>query len=120
MAVLKERKSVALTKTSAVKETVKHRAGEIGCDEGLFEKLRALRRQIADQMGVPAYIVFSDVALRQMARFYPANEREFGRINGVGQKKLREFGVRFLEEIALHLRQNPRQAFADDSFAAER
>jgi ATP-dependent DNA helicase RecQ len=67
---------------------------------------------------VPAYIIFSDVALRQMARNYPENERDFARISGVGEKKLREFGVVFLNEIALHLATNPRQIFADDSFSA--
>jgi ATP-dependent DNA helicase RecQ len=97
-------------------DRVKHRVGEIGCDEGLFERLRVLRRQLADERSVPAYIVFSDVALRQMARFYPSSEREFTRISGVGEKKVREFGEVFLAEIAAHLQQNPRQAFSDDSF----
>jgi len=56
--------------------------------------------------------------LRQMARFYPANERDFSRISGVGERKLREFGRVFLDEIAAHLRANPRQMFADDSFTS--
>ena len=94
-----------------------HRAGEIACDEALFERLRQLRKQLADERNVPAYIVFSDVALRQMARNYPASEREFARISGVGEKKLREFGTVFLAEIAAHLQSSPRQIFADDSFA---
>jgi ATP-dependent DNA helicase RecQ len=62
--------------------------------------------------------VFSDVALRQMARHYPANEKEFSRISGVGEKKLREFGATFLGEVADFLKNHPRQIFADDSFAA--
>jgi ATP-dependent DNA helicase RecQ len=53
-----------------------------------------------------------------MARDYPASEREFARISGVGEKKLREFGAVFLAEIAAHLQSSPRQIFADDSFAA--
>jgi ATP-dependent DNA helicase RecQ len=76
--------------------------------------LRQLRKQLADERGVPAYIVFSDVSLRQMSRDYPADERAFGRISGVGQKKLEEFGTTFLAEIAAHLQQNPRQVFAED------
>ena len=87
----------------------KHRVGEIACDEALFEKLRGLRKQLADERGVPPYIIFSDVSLRQMARFYPASDREFSRISGVGDKKLREFGEMFLREIAAHLQSNPRQ-----------
>jgi len=53
-----------------------------------------------------------------MAREYPTHEREFARISGVGEKKLREFGAGFLAEIAAHLQTNPRQIFADDSFGA--
>jgi len=92
------------------------RAGAISCDEELFERLRRLRKRLADERFVPAYIIFSDVALRQMARYYPANDEEFSRMSGVGEKKLGEFGAIFLSEIAAHLGANPRQIFADDSF----
>ncbi len=117
LAVLKERKSVTLTSPVTAPEPGAPRVGEVGCDEALFERLRQLRKRLADDRNVPAYIVFSDVALRQMARNYPSNERDFARINGVGEKKLREFGEVFLVEIAAHLETNPRQIFADDSFA---
>ena len=117
LAVLKERKAVTLTRPVTAPEPGAPRVGEIGCDEALFERLRQLRKRLADERNVPAYIVFSDVALRQMARNYPSNERDFARINGVGEKKLREFGEVFLVEIAAHLATNPRQIFADDSFA---
>ena len=116
-AALKSRQKIMLTKPVAASEFAKHRAGEIACDEALFEKLRALRKQLADERGVPSYIIFSDVALRQMARFYPASDREFSRISEVGEKKQREFGTVFLREIAAHLQSNPRQMFADDSFS---
>jgi len=116
-AALKSRQKITLTRPVAPTEPAKHRIGEIACDEALFEKLRGLRKQLADERGVPPYIVFSDVSLRQMARFYPANERELSRVSGVGDRKLREFGEVFLREIAAHLRSNPRQIFADDSFA---
>ncbi len=113
---LKQRKTIQLTKPiSAPAKPVKH-AGEIACDEGLFERLRALRKRLADERGVPPYIVFSDVALRQMARQYPENEGEFARISGVGEKKLHDFGSTFLGEISTHLATNARQIFADDSF----
>ena len=115
-AALKERRKVTLTRPVAVPESKVHHVGEIACDETLFERLRELRKRLADERDVPAYIVFSDVALRQMARNYPESEREFARISGVGEKKLREFGEAFLNEIALHLATNPRQIFADDSF----
>ncbi|TAK94629.1 MAG: RecQ family ATP-dependent DNA helicase, partial [Verrucomicrobia bacterium] len=117
LAALKTRQKITLTRPVAPTEPQKHRAGEIACDEALFEKLRALRKQLADERGVPPYIVFSDVALRQMARFYPADEREFARISGVGDKKLHEFGESFLGEISRHLQSNARQIFADESFS---
>ena len=116
-ASLKSRQKITLTKPVApTAAPEQHRAGEIACDEALFEKLRALRKQLADDRAVPPYIIFSDVSLRQMARNYPANDQDFSRISGVGEKKLREFGAAFLREIATHLQQNARQIFADDSF----
>ena len=115
-AALKSRQKITLTRPVAPTEPAKHRIGEIACDEVLFGNLRELRKQLADERGVPPYIVFSDVSLRQMARFYPASDREFSRISGVGDRKLREFGSVFLGEIAAHLQSNPRQMFADDSF----
>lgn len=113
-AALKARQKITLTKPVAPTGPEKHRAGEIACDEVLFEKLRTLRKQLADERAVPPYIIFSDVSLRQMARFYPANGKDFSRVSGVGERKLREFGAIFLDAIAAHLRANPRQVFADD------
>jgi ATP-dependent DNA helicase RecQ len=118
LSALKQRKKITLTQPAVAPETKRPRVGEISCDEVLFERLRALRKKLADERDVPAYIIFSDVALRQMARNYPASERDFARISGVGEKKLREFGDIFLGEIAAHLETNARQIFADDSFAA--
>ena len=115
---LKERKKVTLTKPVTETDTKVLHVGEIACDETLFERLRELRKRLADERDVPAYIIFSDVALRQMARNYPESERDFARISGVGEKKLREFGEVFLAEIALHLLTNPRRIFADDSLTA--
>ena len=77
MAMLKGRKPVKLTRPMAAPHVVEHRAGEIACDETLFETLRSLRQHLANERGVPPYIIFSDVALRQMARHYPATEPEF-------------------------------------------
>jgi ATP-dependent DNA helicase RecQ len=115
-AVLKSRAKVTLTKPAVVPEKNASHVGEIACDEVLFGRLRELRKRLADERDVPAYIIFSDVSLRQMARNYPASESEFARISGVGEKKLREFGDIFLGEIAAHLQTSPRQIFADDSF----
>ena len=116
LAILKQRQPVMLTKPATAPETKIRRAGEIACDEILFERLCELRKRLADERALPPDIIFSDVALRQMARDYPESEAGFARITGVGEKKLREFGEVFLTEIALHLLTSPRQIFADDSF----
>ncbi len=86
------------------------RPGEIDCDEMLFDRLRRLRKRLADARNVPAYIIFSDVSLRQMAQYYPSNEVEFARISGVGERKLKEFGSRFIAEIAAYRGSNPTQS----------
>ncbi|HWD19475.1 MAG TPA: DNA helicase RecQ [Verrucomicrobiae bacterium] len=119
-AFLRDRKSIQLTKPMAAPAARARAVGDIACDEALFDRLRVLRKQLADERGVPAYIVFSDVTLRQMARNYPEQESDLARISGIGEKKLREFGAVFLVEIAAHLQSNPRQIFADDSFDTPR
>ncbi len=117
-AILKSRSRVTLTKPVIAPESKVSRAGEIACDENLFERLRVLRKRLADERDLPAYIVFSDVSLRQMARYYPLDEPGLSRISGVGEKKQREFGGAFLGEIADFLQTHARQIFADDSFIA--
>jgi ATP-dependent DNA helicase RecQ len=112
---LRKRTPIVLTKQIKIAEKApRHRAGAIECDEALFERLRALRRQLADERGVPAYIIFSDVSLREMARKYPTNSIEFRRIPGVGEQKLKDFGEVFLTEIKSHLAANPRRTFSKD------
>ena len=63
----------------------------------------------ADERGVPAYIIFSDVSLREMARKYPTNSTQFRRIPGVGEQKLKDFGEAFLSEIKSHSAENHRR-----------
>jgi ATP-dependent DNA helicase RecQ len=112
---LRKRTSVVLTKQiEIVEKRARIKPGAIECDEVLFERLRALRRQLADERGVPAYIIFSDVSLREMARKYPTDSTGFRRIPGVGEQKLKDFGETFLSEIKSHLAANPRRTFPED------
>jgi len=71
-----------------------------GVDHGLFESLRALRRQVADERDVPAYVLFSDATLRDMARVRPGSASALLGIRGVGERKLADLGPTFLELIA--------------------
>lgn len=68
-------------------------------DDDLFKKLRALRSRIASEQRVPAYIVFSDSALKDMCSKLPRNKDEFLLVSGVGQAKLEKYGEEFLELI---------------------
>ncbi|HUF75758.1 MAG TPA: ATP-dependent DNA helicase RecQ [Longimicrobiales bacterium] len=68
-------------------------------DEDLFQRLRTLRKSLADQQGVPAYIVFSDKVLREMADRRPAGAAELLAVPGVGPAKLERYGEAFLREI---------------------
>ncbi|MCG8448943.1 MAG: DNA helicase RecQ [Pirellulales bacterium] len=71
-----------------------------GVDHELFESLRELRRQLAAEQNVPAYIVFGDASLRDMARRRPTTPEDFLEVDGVGRKKLEDYGEQFLTYIA--------------------
>ena len=68
-------------------------------DEALFQKLRALRLDIARELGKPPYIVFSDKTLRDMVRVKPITDDQFLAVNGVGKSKLKQYGERFMAAI---------------------
>ncbi|MEO0854511.1 MAG: helix-turn-helix domain-containing protein, partial [Cyanobacteria bacterium J06648_11] len=67
--------------------------------ENLFQHLRQLRKQMADSQSVPPYIIFSDRTLRAMANTQPRSLLEFGELPGVGDKKLKQYGDRFLNAV---------------------
>ena len=77
-------------------------------DQPLFDVLRALRREIAAELGVPPYLVFGDVTLTGLAQSRPASPEAFLQIRGVGEKKLAAFGARFLAAIAEYELEHPR------------
>ncbi len=112
---LHEPQPLMLTKPMSTPERETMRADVLAHDELLFNRLRQLRKALADERDIPAYVVFSDVALRQMARDYPITEREFLQISGVGNRKLQEFGAVFLAAIAEYVESNPRQSFSKTS-----
>ena len=69
-------------------------------DEALFERLRAWRKDEADEQGVPAYVVFHDATLRDIAREKPADDASLAAISGVSAKRLERYGAAILELIA--------------------
>ncbi|MEI6034764.1 MAG: DNA helicase RecQ [Verrucomicrobiae bacterium] len=108
---LRARHVIMLTKPMEAKRAPAARAGEIACDETLFDSLRKLRKRLADERGVPAYVIFGDATLRQMAREYPESTDALGAISGIGEKKLKEFGAAFAAGITDYLRTYPRVRF---------
>ena len=65
-------------------------------DPLLFERLRSLRRTIAEERGVPPYLIFSDASLRDMVQRHPTTPEQFLEVKGVGEWKSQAFGERFL------------------------
>jgi ATP-dependent DNA helicase RecQ len=119
--VLRERTPVQLTrpmvgpamdKSSASPRKRRLRAGEVECDEGLFEVLRKLRAELARARNLPPYVVFSDATLRYMARDYPRDEVSLLQVPGVGERKLSDYGQVFLAAVGGWLSTKPRQRFS--------
>ncbi|WP_404421201.1 DNA helicase RecQ [Nibricoccus sp. IMCC34717] len=104
---LRSRKPVLLTKpltTPKVRRVAK--VGDGPCDEILLQRLKKLRKQLADERNVPAYVIFGDATLRQMARDYPETPQAMQGIFGMGEKKFEAFAEPFACEIAAYVAEN--------------
>jgi ATP-dependent DNA helicase RecQ len=77
-----------------------------GVDRGLFEALRRLRAQVAQEDRVPPYVIFNDATLRQLAALRPSTPERMRLVSGVGDAKARKFGDRFLQCLLHHCRQH--------------
>ena len=100
-------------RVSALKrEDIKKKPQEKGLEAGryneeLFERLRIVRKNFADEQQVPPYVIFSDKTIHDMCRHYPASLSDMSRISGVGNAKLERYGEVFLLEIRKYLNENP-------------
>ena len=74
--------------------------------DALFERLRALRKQISDALDLPPFVVFSDATLSEMAQRKPISEAQIKAISGVGDEKYRRYGKAFIDEIVAFAREN--------------
>ena len=74
--------------------------------DALFERLRTLRKQIADSLGVPPYVVFSDATLSEMAQKKPVSEAQMKAVSGIATEKFRRFGETFINEIVAFAKEN--------------
>lgn len=116
-AVLKGEKLVQLVRPLTLKERdeIKQKvlaekakaAPRLRSRNALFEVLRVLRRQLAEEKGVPPYVVFSDATLEEMSAIAPQIEIDFRKISGVGEQKWQQYGAIFLKAIHNFLENNP-------------
>jgi ATP-dependent DNA helicase RecQ len=82
-------------------------------DRSLFEALRTLRLGLAKEQRCPAYVIFPDRSLMEMAQLRPTTSAELGRVHGVGEAKLKQYGELFLDAIRRHLRDTSPPAAAE-------
>jgi ATP-dependent DNA helicase RecQ len=93
--------------SGAPKAAAKSAGGRIEENPELFERLRKLRTELAEQAKVPAYIIFSDATLHDICRKLPKNDVEFLYVSGVGSKKAERYGEVFTQEVKRWLSENP-------------
>lgn len=89
-----------------MKTTIQPPVMEVEENNELFEALRLLRKKLAEEEGVPPYVVFPDTTLREMSQFYPTEVNAMLRIKGVGQVKFEKYGEVFMEEIKRFVSEN--------------
>ncbi len=108
MAVLRGEREVRMVEpaTGPVRKTRVAEVSWEGVDEGLFEHLRELRREIARERKIPSYVIFGDATLRELARLRPASVHTIANVRGVGEKKLADHGLRFTEAIKEYCEQH--------------
>jgi ATP-dependent DNA helicase RecQ len=104
VAALKESRPFIFAKRLKTKKATRKKGeralAQAAVDDDLFERLRRLRKTIADESGVPPYVVFSDATLREFAANKPTTLNAFREISGVGDVKLERYGERFVSAIA--------------------
>ncbi len=106
--VMRGKRSVRLIqpKAAGIRKTKAEEIEWEGIDRGLFESLRELRRTIAAERGLPAYVILGDATLRELARVRPGSLRTFINVRGIGQRKAADLGERFVKHIVAYCRQH--------------
>lgn len=97
---LNERETIALPKQQKDERSIKQRGGKLAYDKNIYEALRELRKDLADENNVPAFVIFGNVSLQEMASYLPTSKEEFAKISGVGLQKLDKYGDQFTSAIA--------------------
>jgi ATP-dependent DNA helicase RecQ len=108
--VLRDRRTVTLTRPKRIereKREIREAVDLPAMNKSLFEELRQLRRNIAEEQSVPPYVIFNDYTLKEIAARLPMDGQEFLAISGVGEVKARQYGMQFLSVVRTFLKENP-------------
>ncbi|MBN3944198.1 MAG: DNA helicase RecQ [Nostoc sp.] len=97
--VMRKQRTVSLAVTTVQKITWEEGSEKAEVAEILLQKLRSLRKQLADEQSVPPYVIFHDSTLKLMVQVQPQNLAEFAKLSGVGSHKLAQYGEKFITEI---------------------
>jgi ATP-dependent DNA helicase RecQ len=90
-------------RVKALQKKGRAKVGDFDYDDDLFEALRIRRKRLADETGVPPYVIFGDATLAEMAAKMPTDDAAMLLINGVGKHKLQRFGSEFIDEIISYM-----------------
>ncbi|MEH2309222.1 DNA helicase RecQ [Nostoc sp.] len=97
--VMRKQRTVSLAVTTVQKITWEQGSEKAEVAEILLQKLRSLRKELADEQSVPPYVIFHDSTLKLMVQVQPQNLTEFAKLSGVGSHKLAQYGEKFITEI---------------------
>ncbi|MCW5313889.1 DNA helicase RecQ [Nostoc sp. KVJ3] len=100
--VMRKQRTVSLAVTTVQKITWEQGSEKAEEAEVLLQKLRSLRKQLADEQSVPPYVIFHDSTLKLMVQVQPQNLGEFAKLSGVGSHKLAQYGEKFITEICAY------------------
>ncbi|MEH2073989.1 MAG: DNA helicase RecQ [Nostoc sp.] len=100
--VMRKQRTVSLAVTTVQKITWEQGSEKAEVAEILLQKLRSLRKQLADEQSVPPYVIFHDSTLKLMVQVQPQNLVEFAKLSGVGSHKLAQYGEKFITEICAY------------------
>ncbi|MFY4775728.1 DNA helicase RecQ [Metabacillus sp. RGM 3146] len=104
---VKESGKEVLMGNVTVKRKEAVRTKQVGNDDPLFEVLRSVRKEMAENEGVPPFVIFADNALKDMCAKLPQSDEEFLQVSGVGEHKLKKYGEHFIKAITAFKKQNP-------------
>ncbi|MUL37782.1 DNA helicase RecQ [Gloeocapsopsis dulcis] len=107
--VMRRQRSVFVAMTATPQPTTEPQDTPAAAAIELFQRLRNLRKQLADEQSVPPYVVFADSTLKLMATQQPKNLTEFAQLSGVGSHKLARYGAEFLAEIQAYCQESQQQ-----------